>query len=624
VGIDRRSKTPEKERFYVNKTDKRHLARNKRSNRAFVGRPAVVPAKFVTDEWAVHFYTSYMLKIRTAPYPLSRRFVKAPAAPLLSLVLSFALAACGGSDAGSPSIATSVPSGPNATTVEQALSGGEVVASTAALKNDPSCAIQYSVNDAPEQVGPDPLLNNQWHLKNTGQRLGRVGEDINVEGAWKFTLGEGVRIALVDDALEVVHGDLKANIVAGASYNYRPAIKGSAFPLPCNKDDGHGTSVAGIIGSRAANGIGTSGIAPKAELVGYNALSLDLTLDIADALNRDLSKNSIYHNSWGSPDTGELNEAESEFTQAIARGTKEGRKGKGAIYVFPAGNGGCFELTGQSGCNKDNANFDGYINKLGIIAVGALDQFGKQPWYGEGGSNVLVSAPAGDSSAGITTTAINNSYRNDFIGTSASAPMVSGAVALMLSANPELTWRDVPIILAKSARRNDSGDSNWIGNFNHRYGFGALDTTAAVAMAKTWKTVGGTNELKKCTKTAAGTAGFIPDAGVEIGSTLSLQGCAISAIEYITVSVDVTHDYSGDLVIDLISPNGSKSNLATPRKCQDASRAADHCGSLQNWQFGSVRHLDENASGNWHVFIRDTVAGKVGTLSGWTITVYGR
>jgi proprotein convertase subtilisin/kexin type 2 len=551
--------------------------------------------------------------------------VKSPARPLIALMVSFALSACGGgSDAGSAAFAAPGSSGANATAVGSAFAGGEVVSNTAALKNDPSCAIQYLANETPDQVGPDPLLNNQWHLKNTGQRLGRVGEDINVEGAWKLTLGEGVRIALVDDALEVVHGDLKANIVAGASYNYRLAIKGSAFPLPCSNDDGHGTSVAGIIGSRASNGIGTSGIAPKAELVGYNALSLDLTLDIADALNRDLSKNSIYHNSWGSPDTGELNEAENEFTQAIARGTAEGRKGKGAIYVFPAGNGGCFELIGQSGCNKDNANFDGYINKLGIIAVGALDQFGKQPWYGEGGSNVLISAPAGDSSAGITTTAIKNSYRSDFIGTSASAPMVSGAVALMLSANPELSWRDVPIILAKSARRNDSGDSNWVGNFNHRYGFGALDTSAAVAMAKTWKTVGGTNDLKKCTKSVSSPAGFIPDGGVEIGSTLSLQGCEISAIEYITVAVDVKHEYSGDLTIDLYSPNGSKSILATPRKCQVANRNADHCGSLQNWQFASVRHMDENASGNWHLFVRDTAAGKVGTLSGWTITVYGR
>ena len=150
-----------------------------------------------------------------------------------------------------------------------------------------------------------------------------MGEDINVEAAWKLTTGEGIRIALVDDALEVTHSDLKSNVVVGASYNYRPAVKGSAFPLPCTKSDGHGTSVAGIIASRAANNIGTVGIAPKAQLVGYNALSLDVTADIADALNRDMALNAIYHNSWGSPDNGEVNEAEPEFNQAIARGIKD-------------------------------------------------------------------------------------------------------------------------------------------------------------------------------------------------------------------------------------------------------------------------------------------------------------
>jgi proprotein convertase subtilisin/kexin type 2 len=540
-----------------------------------------------------------MLKICSTPIIVS-----------LALVLS----ACGG---GSSSSATDIGAD------KQSLAATQGLADTS-LKNDPNCPIQYSANEAPESMGPDPLLNSQWHLKNTGQKQGRVGEDINVEGAWKTSLGEGVRIAMVDDALEVVHSDLKANVVPGASFNYRPAIKGSAFPLPCDRTEGHGTSVAGIIASRAANGIGTSGIAPKAEIVGYNALSLDLSADIADALNRDLAKNMIYHNSWGSPDNGELNEAEPEFHRAIARGVAEGRRGKGAIYVFPAGNGGCYDLVGQSGCNRDNANFDGYINRMGVITVGAVDQFGKSPWYAEGGANVLISAPAGDSSAGITTTALSNGYRSDFIGTSASAPMVSGAVALMLSANPELSWRDVPIILARSARRNDSGDSNWTGKFNHRYGFGALDATAAVTMAKTWKSVGGSTELKQCTQTSTGLSGQIPDAGAAIGSTVNLTGCAITSIEYVSVKVNISHEYSGDLAIDLYSPTGSISTLSTPRKCVDATRSSDTCGSLAGWQFGSVRHLDESASGNWHLFVRDAVGGKVGSLVSWTITAYGR
>jgi proprotein convertase subtilisin/kexin type 2 len=525
----------------------------------------------------------------------------------------FILSACGG---GGGEIS------PN--TSAQAAPTPAVTAVIATLKNDPTCAIQYTNNDAPELIGPDPMLNKQWHLKNTGQRMGTVGEDINVEGAWKLSLGEGVRIALVDDALEVVHSDLKANIVAGASYNYRPAIKGSSFPLPCSNDEGHGTSVAGIIASRASNALGTSGIAPKAQLVGYNALSLDLSFDIADALTRDLANNMIYHNSWGSPDTGEINEAETEFTQAITRGIREGRGGKGAVYVFPAGNGGCYSITGSAGCQRDNSNFDGYVNKLGVIAVGAVDQYGKSPWYAENGSNILVSAPAGDSTAGITTTALGNRFRDDFAGTSASAPMVSGAVALMLSANPQLRWRDVQLILAKSSRKNDANDSSWIGNFSHKYGFGVLDVTAAVQMAKNWTTVGGLAELKTCTQSIKTGTAPIPDGGQSIGSAISLVGCGISKVEYVSLTLNAIHEYSGDLEVSLYSPNGTSSVLATPRKCGAADRSTNSCGDVNGWQFGSVRHMDESASGNWQLFVKDTAVGKVGSLQGWSVTVYGR
>jgi proprotein convertase subtilisin/kexin type 2 len=535
--------------------------------------------------------------------------------PLL-LSSIFILSACGGG--GGESAAGATSASPQVASVQAAS------ALSTTLKNDPTCAIQYAINDSPELSGPDPMLDKQWHLKNTGQKGGKLGEDINVEGAWKVSLGEGVRIALVDDALETVHGDLKSNVVAGASYNYRPAIKGSAFPLPCSKDEGHGTSVAGIIASRAANALGTSGIAPKAQLVGYNALSLDLTADIADALTRDLANNMIYHNSWGSPDNGEINEAETEFNLAITRGIRDGRKGKGAIYVFPAGNGGCYSIVGSAGCQRDNSNFDGYVNKLGVIAVGAVDQFGRSPWYAENGSNILVSAPAGDSSAGITTTAIGNRFREDFAGTSASAPMVSGAIALMLSTNPQLSWRDVPVILAKSARKNDANDSSWVGNFSHKYGFGVLDASAAVQMAKSWVTVGGMSEMKTCTQSIKTGNTSIPDGGALIGSAISLSACGISKIEYVSVTINATHEYSGDLEVSLYSPNGTSSLLATPRKCGATDRNGNTCGDFTGWQFGSVRHMDEAASGNWQLFVRDTETGKVGSLQGWTITVHGR
>ena len=80
-------------------------------------------------------------------------------------------------------------------------------------------------------------------------------------------------------------------------------------------------------------------------------------------------------------------------------------------------------------------------------------------------------------------------------GTSVSAPMVAGIVALMRQANRNLSWRDVKVILADSARKNDPKNKGWgqsgmkygsfdkYYHFNHLYGFGLVDAKAAVDLA---------------------------------------------------------------------------------------------------------------------------------------------
>ena len=123
----------------------------------------------------------------------------------------------------------------------------------------------------------DPLFVDQWNLKNMGQ-LGansvaaKVGEDINVQPVWSARKGSGVRIAIVDDGLEIGHEDLASNIAPnGTSYNY---VTLSSDPTndPADLTSGHGTEVAGIAAARDQNGLGGTGVAPRANLVGYNLL----------------------------------------------------------------------------------------------------------------------------------------------------------------------------------------------------------------------------------------------------------------------------------------------------------------------------------------------------------------
>jgi subtilisin-like proprotein convertase family protein len=448
---------------------------------------------------------------------------------------------------------------------------------------------------------------------------------------------------------------LRDNSAAGLSFDYRDWTANA--PLPRANDGlnpeqrGHGTAVAGIIAARGDNGVGGSGVAPLAQIAGYNALIREGS--ISDALKRNLEPIGalgpidVFHNSWGSPDSGRLEKAETGFTDAIERGLVSGRRGLGALYVFSAGNGGCLGYP-RTDCrdNVDLSNYDGYLNHRGVIVACAFDHKGKRPRWAERGSNLLVCGPSGpalvleasDRSA-ITTTALDNGYRDDFANSSASAPMVSGVIALMLSANVNLSARDVRLILARSARKNDPLDPDWEPGaggglpFSASYGFGAVDADKAVELARNWKTVGTESELLSCaaTRTNNGSNGApvaIPDAPAEgIAEVIRIDSsCAISRIEHVELRLGIDHQYTGDLDIDLVSPSGTRSLLARARDCgAPASGRTEDCGQYNEaWPITSVRHLDEPALGDWHLRISDRVAGKIGSLRTWTLRIRGR
>ncbi len=510
--------------------------------------------------------------------------------------------------------------------------GGVAPPPASGLPDQTGCAYQYTLTSWPALAGADPFLTQQWHLDNTGQSGGTAGEDIRAALAWATTRGVGARIAVVDDAVEVLHQDIEPNVIPGASFSYRTASLGNAYPLPCAADDDHGTAVAGVAAARDGNAVGVSGIASRAGLVGYSALSTRYDADIADALTRGLADNGVYNNSWGSPDDGLINPAEASFVSAIETGLASGRGGRGAIYVFPGGNGGCYALDSSGQCYSESAGLDGYLNHRGVIPVCAVDHFGRQPYYGEPGANLLVCAPSSDESVAITTTGLNSTYRNDFSGTSASVPMVSGVVALMLSVNPNLTWRDVRLILAQTARKNDPADTaGWVAStfgpaFNHKYGFGVVDAGAAVATARTWTSVGGNGTLKSCGPYASTVARTLPDASganlTTVEDTITVGGdCTVSRIEYVEVVFSASHSYAGDLRIRLVSPNGLVSRLVDERLCDGSGNA---CGGYSSWPFGSARHLGEPATGAWRLQVTDAQADDAGTWQNWTIRIWGR
>lgn len=507
----------------------------------------------------------------------------------------------------------------------------------------------------------DPLFNDQWNLKNTGQTgynniAGAVGEDIHVAPVWTTVTtncptgckGDNVRIAIVDDGLEIGHEDLAANIApTGTSYNY---ITGSSDPTndPTDMSSGHGTSVAGIAAARDNNGLGGTGVAPRANLVGYNLLQSTKASDEADAMTHGSPDVSISSNSWGPADgTGLLYPSDSAWQTAIDTGLSSGRNNLGTIYTWAAGN----------GAPVDNSNYDGYANYRGVIAVTAVNDQGKESSYAEPGANIWIAAPGGEycTTHAITTTdrtgaAGDNSYNDNLYGllnydysntnytrcmngTSSATPTVAGVVALMLQANPSLTWRDVRLILAQSARQNDPADPGWTAygttvspyHFNHKYGFGVVDAAAAVAKASTWTNIGAEIAFPT-SKHTPNTP--IPDNNTTgVSDIINVSGSGISSIEYVEVTFSASdHPYEGDLAITLTSPSGTVSQLSETHVCLDPNtqKVLTSCSpAYNNWIFGSARHLGEAADGNWTLKVVDGAARDTGTFQSWGLRFYG-
>uniref|UniRef100_UPI001F253457 serine protease Asp n=1 Tax=Aeromonas veronii TaxID=654 RepID=UPI001F253457 len=121
--------------------------------------------------------------------------------------------------------------------------------------------------------GTNPLQDQQWYLLNSGQdgfsaRGGIAGNDLNLWWAHRTgVLGQGVNVAVVDDGLAIAHPDLADNVRPGS----KNVVTGSDDPTPTDPDTAHGTSVSGIIAA-VDNAIGTKGIAPRAQLQGFNLL----------------------------------------------------------------------------------------------------------------------------------------------------------------------------------------------------------------------------------------------------------------------------------------------------------------------------------------------------------------
>lgn len=441
-------------------------------------------------------------------------------------------------------------------------------------------------------VPPDPLVAQQWHLRN----LVTPAASINVEGAWDAGItGAGVTIGIVDYGASVNHPDLAANYRASASQ-----------ALPAMQRDEHSTACAGLASAVAFNSVGGAGVALGSTWSNLTYGTGPVDEAIALAFRNDL--NFVKSSSWGPDDNGRISYLDPAVKAALAGGVQSGRGGLGTVFVWAAGNGG----------NIDRVDYDPYASSRYVCAISAVGDLNQVTSYDEAGSCLLGVAPSDGNVRFVTTTSYlgANTYTSSFGGTSAAAPIAAGVAALVLQANPALTWRDVKHVLIASCTQVQAGDEGWTTNgaaraYHERLGFGLIDAARAVKIAQGFAGVG---DEAHAGGGVVSVNAPVPDNDLA-GLTRSVSISDDLRVEHVEVTLNVAAPSVGQLRIELTSPSGTTGTLAEPR--------FDPAPGYSGYVFTATRFWGEPGGGTWSVRIADEAAGTLATWTSFSVDVYG-
>ncbi|WP_427184736.1 S8 family serine peptidase [Bordetella bronchialis] len=539
----------------------------------------------------------------------------------------------------------------------------------------------------------DPLYPYQWHLKNTGQRvfadtLPTPGIDLNIGTLHREGItGKGVVVAIHEQGrIDPGHEDLAPNLVLGGPVD--PARSPA-------REVAHATATASIIGAVAHNGKGGRGIAPDARLLDMMAPGAhDLPTPILH--NASGGNSPVYFAPYDAseyPDTeldsrhGKLfiKSAGNEFERPHKIGIDAD-----ACRAATMGTGiSCLTATADKINTMANALTVGAVNAAGVKASysntgsalwvsGLGGEFGHERQYAEAsGANghtarLVESGAHGRSSrvddahlyapaiVAADTTGVqqglnreepgyprfnaldsasaspidpSGNYTARANGTSAAAPTVTGVAALVLQANPRLTWRDIKYILATTARKLDPDrqkivwqglvlDDGWVTNaagraFSNWYGFGLVDATAAVQAARRHTPLGALRNTGWLTTADADVPVSAKDAGAG-KSRIAVDGDI--KVETVQLRLRTTHKEPGQLHIVLTSPAGTRSIILPAHTMVKLIGADEFSIDLA----ASNAFLDESARGTWTLQVIDAKdAAPEAAIVSWELRVLG-
>lgn len=295
----------------------------------------------------------------------------------------------------------------------------------------------------PSIVSFNGFSSEQWYLQKDTDfyTTNLLNSDAHIHpdtNTYQTYTGQGVKIAIIDDGFDTNHPEIKDKIIATSYVKDDGTIIEDVSHT--YKSDHHGTAVTGIIAS-LDDGVEIRGIAPNVELILLKMPDLLSDSNVIKLFDEAVKYGAdIVSCSWG---TGEVSQTVRNHINTLA---STGRNGKGLIVVFASG-------------NNDTQIGDDESGIENVIAVGATDGDNLRTPYSNYGATLDIVAPGGyyDSiatidpigDAGVSPDGYNrynqveNSEEISFIGTSASAPIISGSIALLLQKNPNLTRVEV-------------------------------------------------------------------------------------------------------------------------------------------------------------------------------------
>ena len=315
------------------------------------------------------------------------------------------------------------------------------VAIEASLKERVRGSLMVESNRPTRALAADPYRWIQWNM-----------DMMKIETAWGYSTGRGTTVAVIDSGVSWEGSDAPTNLIAGWDY-----VDDDADP---SDENGHGTHVAGTIAQASNNGEGVVGMAPDTNILVYRTLDRD-------------GYGSVY---WTAKAiTAATDNGADVINLSLGSSSSSNTERQAVQYAASAGV-VIVAATGNAGNNR--VDYPGAYAET--IAVGAVGADKRVASYSNGGSDIDVVAPGGESGQDVNGDGYGDGILQQtitgyefFDGTSMATPHVAGLAALLISAgaNPE----DVAVIIRTTAE--DVGSQGW----DTWSGYGLIDPVAALA-----------------------------------------------------------------------------------------------------------------------------------------------